>query len=57
MEDENYILQIGIFYVAISFTENLFGLAFTAGYVADEKTFQVVLQIGSVALAVGFDVG
>ena len=54
-DQENYIIQFCGLFLAISFSEDIFGMAFTCGYIRPIAQLQVVLQIGSMALAVGYD--
>lgn len=55
-DQDNYIIQFGGLFFAVSFSEDIFGIAFTCGYIRPLAQFQVVLQIGSMALAFGYDV-
>lgn len=49
--------DIGRFYIALSYMENFIGVAFTCAYIENEKVFQIMLHIGTFAVAIGFDFG
>lgn len=55
MDEQIYHWDIGGFYFAISRLSAFIGFAFTCAYIEEEKVFQIMLHIGTVAIALGYN--
>ena len=55
MNENTFYWNLGGFYVALSELPSFIGFAFTCAYIRDDHIFQVMLHMGTIALAIGYD--
>jgi len=53
--EEIYHWNIGGFYLGISRLPSFIGFAFTCAYITEEKIFQIMLHMGTIAVVFGYD--
>ena len=55
MKEQNYTVFFYGFYLDISRWETFIGFALSCAYIPEYKVFQIMLHIGTIAVAFGYD--